>query len=170
MTAAKKQTKTAEPVPATMATTAKPETPKAATVSPSTPPPQPPTVTKQSQTIGKLKEAWTAKGIKLDQLTERQDGKFMLLQPAPDWPIIRIGPTGGIELPQIRSYAKALDAAIDGLAIWQKQQQRDAKKQSAAATTPAPPPAKPQPTPATKAETPAAKKARKDAALEASLA
>lgn len=45
----------------------------------------------------------------------------------------QFGPTGGVELPLIRSYTKAWDAAVDGLAIWQRQQARDAKKASIAA-------------------------------------
>jgi len=65
-------------------------------------------------------------------MTEKHDGKFCLLQPTPEWPLVRVGPTGGIELPQIRSYAKAWDAALDGLAVLTKQQQRDQKKAAAA--------------------------------------
>jgi len=149
----------------TVATTAKPETPK---IPAPTTPPQPTTATKQSQTVAKLKEAWMQKGINLDQLTEKPDGKFVLLQPTPAWPVIRIGPTGGIELPQIRSYAKAWDAALDGLAIFQKQQARDQKKATA---TSAPAAAKPQPAPApaAKPETPATKKQKANAAIEAQL-
>jgi len=55
---------------------------------------------------------------------------------AEGWPRVQIGPTGGIVLPQIRSYAKAWDAAMDGLAVYQKQRARDQKK--ATATAPAP--------------------------------
>jgi hypothetical protein len=164
--AAKKQTKAEPQQPASTAQA--PQAPKPMAAAP-TAQPQPPTANKQSQTVAKLKAAWTEKGIKLDQLTEKPDGKFVLLQPTPQWPVIRIGPTGGIELPQIRSYAKALDCATDGLAAWQKQQARDAKK-----TAPPPPPVagavKPQPAPVAKPESPAAKKARKDAALESALA
>jgi len=146
-------------------------TPATPTVEVKTQSAQPQPASKQSQTIVKLKEAWTAKGISLKELTEKQDGKFTLLQPTPEWPIVRVGPTGGVELPQIRSYAKAWDAAVDGLAVWQKQQQRD-KKKAATATSSAPPAqaAKPQSTSASKPETPTAKKARKDAAIEAQLA
>jgi hypothetical protein len=136
----------------------KPETP--------TPAP-PPVVTKQQATVAKLKAAWKEKGIKLDQLSERQDGKYTLLQPTSEWPVIRIGPTGGVELPAIRSYAKAWDAAVDGLAVWTKQQQRDHKKATQAAT---PAPAKPQPAPAAKPESPAVRKQKEHNKLEAALA
>jgi len=150
-----------------------PQAPKPMAAPPATQPqpqPQPTTATKQSATVAKLKEAWTTKGINLDQLSERQDGKFILLQLTPEWPIVRIGPTGGVELPQIRSYAKAWDAAVDGLALWTKQQQRDQKK-AAATSTPAPAQAKPQsPAPPVKPDTPAAKKAKDHQKLEASLA
>lgn len=134
-----------------------------------TPAPQP-TASKQSTTVTKLKATWLERKVNLDQLNERQDGKFVLLQPTPEWPLIRIGPTGGIELPQIRSYAKAWDAAVEGLAVWQKQQARDQKK-TATSTPPPAQTAKPQPpVPAVKPETVTARKARKDAALEAQLA
>ena len=143
--------------------------PATPTVEPKTQTAQPQPISKQSQTITRLKTAWTEKGISLKELVEKQDGKFILLQPTPNWPISRIGPTGGVELPQIRSYAKAWDAAVDGLAVYQKQQARDQKK----AATPSAPPAqaaKPQSTSAGKPETVTAKKARKDAALESALA
>jgi hypothetical protein len=91
---------------------------------------------KQMQTIEKLKEGWTAKGVDLSKLTVKDDGKFKLLVVAEGWPTVQIGPTGGIVLPQIRSYAKAWDAAMDGLAVYQKQRARDQKK--ATATAPAP--------------------------------
>jgi hypothetical protein len=84
----------------------------------------------------KLKEGWTAKGVDLSKLTVKDDGKFKLLVVAEGWPTVQIGPTGGIVLPQIRSYAKAWDAAMDGLAVYQKQRARDQKK--ATATAPAP--------------------------------
>jgi len=164
MTPKKQNTKT-EPAPTTMAQA--PQAPKPIAAPPTTQP-QPPTVTKQQATVARLKEAWTQKGINLDQLTERQDGKFILLQPTQQWPVIRVGPTGGVELPQIRSYAKAWDAAVDGLAIFQKQQARDQKKSTATA---APAQTKPQPpAPAAKPESPASKKAKDHQKLEASLA
>ena len=97
---------------------------------------------KQMQTIEKLKEGWTAKGVNLDKLTVKDDGKFKLVVVADGWPTVQIGPTGGISLPQIRSYAKAFDAAIDGLAVFEKQNAREAKK--ATATAPAPKAAAPE--------------------------
>ncbi|HUD64061.1 MAG TPA: hypothetical protein VMQ17_05780 [Candidatus Sulfotelmatobacter sp.] len=151
---------TSTPAPTTAAQA--PQAPKPAAI---TAQPQP--ANKQLATVAKLKAAWTEKGIKLDQLTERQDGKFMLLQPTTEWPIVRVGPTGGIELPQIRSYARAWDAAVDGLAVWTKQQQRDQKKAASSAPAQA---TKSQSAPAAKPETPAIRKARKDAALETALA
>lgn len=142
------------------------QAPKAPAPTPAT---QPQPANKQLATVAKLKAAWTEKGVKLDQLTEKPDGKFVLLQPTPDWPIVRIGPTGGVELLQIRSYAKAWDAAVDGLAVWQKQQVRDQKKASTAkpAATQA---AKPQPASVAKTETPGVRKQKEHRSLEAALA
>src|SRR5215831_7403018 len=68
--------------PATVAHEAKPM----ASTSPPTSAPQPPTANKQSQTVAKLKAAGTEKAIKLDQITEKQDGKYTLLQQTPEWP------------------------------------------------------------------------------------
>jgi len=141
-----------------------PATPAAQTTKPE---PQP---SKQQMTIGKLKQAWTEKGVDLAKLTEKQDGKFILLQPTPEWPIIRVGPTGGLELPQVRSFAKAWDAAVNGLAVWQKQQQRDAKKQAAASTKPSTPaPAAQTKKESSKAETPTQRKQKQDAEVERQL-
>jgi hypothetical protein len=152
--------------PAEPASTAQaPKAPKPDTPTPA-PAPQSVVTNRQTTTVAKLKAAWTEKGIKLDQLSERQDGKYTLLQPTSEWPIIRIGPTGGIELPQIRSYAKAWDAAVDGLAVWTKQQQRDHKRGASSA----PAAVKPQATPVAPKETPAIRKQKDHNKLEATLA
>jgi hypothetical protein len=97
---------------------------------------------KQQAMLDKLREGWTAKGVDLSKLEAKPDGKFMLVTVAEGWPVIQLGPTGGIVLPQIRSYARAWDAAMDGLAVFQKQQARDSKKQQA--TAPAQPAAEKQ--------------------------
>jgi hypothetical protein len=155
--AAKKQTK-AEPQPA--ASTAQAPKPMAAA-----PTAQPQPASKQLATVAKLKAAWTEKGVDLSKLTEKQDGKFVLLQPTPQWPLIRIGASGGIELPEIKSYPRAFDAAINGKELLEKQTARAAKKTAASAA----PAAKPQSAPAGKPETPAAKKHKANAAIEAQL-
>ena len=111
------------------------EQPKAEVKPAATPTPgaQAVAASKQQVTLDKLREAWTAKGIDLSKLEAKPDGKFLLVTVAPGWPVIQLGPTGGIVLPQIRSYAKAWDAAVDGLEVYQKQKARDAKKTSAVA-------------------------------------
>jgi hypothetical protein len=95
---------------------------------------------KQQQTIEKIKEGWTAKGVDLSKLAIKDDGKFKLLIVDAGWPTVQIGPTGGITVLELKSYAKAFDAAMDGLSLFQKQQAREQKK--AAAAAPAPPAAK----------------------------
>lgn len=129
-------------------------------------PPAPPSTqpSKQEQTIEKLRDAWTAKGVDLSKMAIKDDGKFKLLIVADNWPTISIGPTGGISVLELRSYAKAFDAAIEGLALYQKQQSRDAKKTAA----PAQPAPAPNPTPA-KPESTTQRKKRQDAAVEAKL-
>jgi len=151
-----------QPAPTTMA-----KAPEAAKPEAAKPPAQQP-ATKRSKTVAKLKTAWLEKGIKLDKLAEKQDGKFVILQPTPEWPVIRVGASGGIELPTIRSYARAMDAAVNGLELLKKQTERDQKK-----TAPPPPPvagtAQPQPAPAAKPETPTPRKQKANAAIEARL-
>src|ERR1700722_1788337 len=110
----------------------------AATVQPATAAPAQPN--KQTQTIEKLQEGWKAKGVDLSKLAIKDDGKFKLLIVDAGWPTVQIGPTGGITVLELKSYAKAFDAAMDGLSLYQKQQAREQKK--AAAAAPAPPAAK----------------------------
>lgn len=105
----------------------KPEVKAAAT------PATPSQFTKQMQTIDKLKEGWTAKGVALDKLTVKDDGKFKLVVVAEGWPTVQVGPTGGITVTELKSYAKAFDAAMDGLALYDKQKAREQKKEAAAA-------------------------------------
>jgi len=159
---------------------AKPDAPRPTTSTPTAPQPQAPAATpkaqevapmaaatpnKQRQTIDKLKAAWLERKIDIAKLTETQDGKFINVVVGEGWPVIAIGPTGGITLPQVRSYARAFDAAVDGLAIFQKQLARDAKKATTSATAAKPATA---PAPAAK-ETPTVRKQKQGAAVEAQL-
>jgi len=165
-----KRTENIMPKPKKQATpTPAPTTPQPTATAPAPTPTQPiaqksEAASKQRATINKLRDAWTARGVDLSKLTETQDGKFINVVVAEGWPIIRIGASGGVELPQVRSYAKAFDAAIDGLAIFQKQQARDQKKQGATAAKPA----TPANAPAAK-QTPTVRKQKQDAAVEAQL-
>jgi uncharacterized coiled-coil protein SlyX len=158
----KKQAATAKPAtqpqPAPAAPAPAP-TPAAATVAAPTPA-QP---SKQEATIAKLKDAWIERKVDLSKMQVKQDGKFVLITVADGWPVVQIGASGGIVLPEIRSYPKAFDAAVDGLAVYTKQKERDAKKATTVAVAPTPTPAQP------KAETPAAKKAKAHAQLEQTL-
>ena len=130
---------------------------------------QPTPANKQTATFDKLKEAWTAKGVDLSKMEVKPDGKFVLITVAAGWPAIHIGPTGGITLPQIRSYAKAFDAAVDGLALYEKQKARDTKKTAAPAPTPKAAPAPAAPAPAQPKETPTAKKGKAHQQIEQQL-
>jgi KTSC domain len=101
--------------------------------------PAQPVASKQDMVIAKLKEGWTAKGVNLDKLTIKDDGKFKLLVVDQGWPTVRLGSTGGITVVELKSYASAFDAAMDGLNLFQKQQAREAKKATTASAPPAPP-------------------------------
>ena len=154
------QTAEAKPEPATLETTAPaPQPGEKKEVVSHTPAP----VSKQMAMVDKLKAAWREARVDISKLEQKQDGKFVNLLVTPEWPIVQIGPTGGIALPQIRSYPKAWEAALNGLAIWTKQQARDQKKAAA-----------PAPQPEQKKEvthqTPTARKQEADAKLEAQLA
>ena len=92
-----------------------------------------PAPSKQQTTISQLLEGWKAKGVDLANLEQKQDGKFINLVVADGWPVVAVGPTGGINLPAIRSYSKPFDAAMDGKALLEKQTARDQKKATAAA-------------------------------------
>jgi septal ring-binding cell division protein DamX len=106
---------------------------------PATPAPVQPS--KQQQAIETLRAGWLQNGVNLDKLTVRDDGKFKLLVVADGWPTVRLGPTGGITVMELHSYAKAYDAAMNGKELFEKQQARDAKK--AVAAQPAAQPAAP---------------------------
>jgi len=92
---------------------------------------------KQEQTIAKLKEGWTAKGVDLSKLSIKDDGKFKLVIVAAGWPTCTVGPTGGLGVTELKSYTKAFDAAMIGKELYDKQKAREQKK-TAAAAPPAP--------------------------------
>ena len=108
---------------------------------PRPPPAAPAQPSKHQLAIEKLREGWTAKGVNLDKLSIKDDGKFKVSVVDQGWPRITIGPTGGIVVTDLKSYASAFDAAMDGLALYEKQKSREAKKQQA--TAPAQPVAQP---------------------------
>ena len=122
------------------------------------------TANKQTATFDRLKEAWIGRGADLSKMTTTMDGKFMLVTVGEQWPVIRIGASGGIELPAIKSYPKAFDAAIIGDQLLAKQVAREQKKTAATAA-----PAE-QPTADAQKATPATKKAKQHAELERQMA
>jgi hypothetical protein len=127
---------------------------------------QPTPANKQTATFDKLKAAWEARGVDLSKMTATPDGKYLDVIVTEGWPLIMIGASGGIVLPEIRSYAKAFEAAVDGLALFQKQLARDKKK---AAPAPAPNAAPAPAAPAPAKETVTQKKAKQGAAVEQQL-
>jgi len=159
----KKPDKPKEPAlaPTTMAKA--PEAPKPATA----PTAQPQPANKQQTTIGLLIEGWTKKGIDLSHIEVKDDGKYKLIVPGAGWPTIRIGASGGIELPEIKSYPRAFDAAINGKELLEKQTSRAAKKSASSAPAQT---SKPQSAPAAKPETVTARKQKEHRNLEVALA
>jgi len=97
-------------------------------------------VSKQQQAIETLRAGWTARGVNLDKLTVRGNGKFTLLVVADGWPTVRLAPTGGITVLELKSDTKAFDAAMNGKELYDKQKAREQEK--ATATAPAQPAAK----------------------------
>jgi hypothetical protein len=127
-----------------------------------------PTINKQTETLNKLKALWTARGITLEKMEVRQDGKYVLVTVAAGWPEIKIGPSGGGEIPALRSYQKFFDACIVADELLKKQAERDAKKASPA--TPAKPESTREVAPAAGSkETPAKKKAKQHEAIESRM-
>ena len=111
------------------------EQPKAEEVK-ATPAAAPATISKQQLTIVALAEAFKAqRGIEVKPEMLKQDGEYVNLLIGKEWPTIRIGNSGGITVMELKSYAKAFDAAIQGDTLLAKQTAREQKK--VAATAPA---------------------------------
>lgn len=153
------------------------------------------TPSKQDAVLAQLREAWAARGVDLSHLETRTEGKTLIVKVGEAWPLVHIGFAGGLEIPEIRSYQKAMDAAVIGDELLKKQTERDAKRTNGT-TAPAPKPIEVQiaevekliadataklnklreqqkataTAEAPKAETPAAKKQKQHADLEAKMA
>jgi hypothetical protein len=166
MTPSKKQSHEPKPAAQPQSTPAV-QQPAAAPVAAETPKPQAaaPAPSKQMQTVDTLVQGWKAKGVDLSKLTQVQDGKFINLVVAEGWPVVAVGPTGGINLPAIRSYNKPYDAALEGKALLEKQTARDAKK-----AAPAPAKAQAAQTEQPKPETTTQRKAKASDQIEKQLA
>lgn len=132
--------------------------------------PPAPVISRQRQTINKLRDAWKERGVDMSKLTETIDGKFINVVVGEGWPLVAVGPTGGLELPTIRSYAKAFDAAVIADQLLAKQTTRDLKKQATAKapTAPAAAPSEMKEASSSK-ETVTARKQKQDAAVEKQL-
>lgn len=116
---------TPEVTPAAPATPVQPEEKKAA---------EPVAVSKQQlavmQLVVGLKQERQIE-VKAEQLV--QDGKFINVT-LPGWPVIAIGPSGGYNLPQVKSYPKAdLATMLTADARYAKQLERETKKTAAPA-------------------------------------
>ena len=143
----KAQKKAAERAKKATATEVQPEPaveqPKPEVKATATPAPATTQSSKQQQTVEKLTVAFREQRqieVKPEMLI--QDGKYLNLLIGKEWPVIAIGPTGGISLPVIKSYPKAFEAALQGDKLLAKQNEREAKK--AASATPAPKAATPE--------------------------
>ena len=102
---------------------------------------QPATPSKQQQTIEKLTVALRQlRQIEVKPEMLRQDGKYILINIGPTWPVMRIGANGGVVLPDIKSYKEGLDTWVKADELLARQTAREAKKTQA--TAPAQPPAK----------------------------
>jgi len=134
--------------------------------------PKPSTPSKQEATISQLIEGWKAKGLDPNQITVKQDGKYLVAVVGDGWPEVHVGPTGGVSLPAIRSYQKPYDAAMIGKALLEKQTARDQKKAAPAAPSKAKAaeaPKQPAVAPETPKQTPTAKKAKAHSQIEERL-
>jgi hypothetical protein len=120
-------------------------------------------VGRQQITLDKLRLAWTERKVDLSKMTVTADGKFLNVKVGEGWPMIQIGTAGGIDIPAVKSFPKAWDAALIANELFAKQTAREAKKTA----TPAPKAAV-QPE-AKKAETPTQKKQRVGAEVESKL-
>src|SRR5580700_5443295 len=103
---------------------------------------KPEAVSKQQLSIMKLTIALREqRQVEVKPEMLKQDGKFILLLIGKEWPVIRIGASGGIEVgplthpPVIKSYQNAFQAAVDGDKLLAKQNAREQKR--AQATAPA---------------------------------
>lgn len=123
------------------------------------------TPSKQQMTLDNLKQAWTKRGVDLSKMQTKVDGKYLFVIVGDGWPEVRIGTAGGIDLPQIKSYPKAWDAAVEADKLWAKQVAR-AQKAAAPAPTTTKPAAQPSEKKEESKQTPASKKAAEHAQLE----
>jgi hypothetical protein len=171
MTAAKKQD--AQPPKPAVPQTPAPPPATPTTEAPTAPAPAAAVATtlgasKQQMSLAKLKEGWTAKNIDLSKLQAKVDGKYLNVQVDETWPLITIGPGGGINIPAIKSYTSPFDAAMDAKTLLAKQVARDAKP-AAPVVVKVVANVVPDQAKAGEAVTPAQKKKQADAALEQKL-
>jgi hypothetical protein len=99
--------------------------------------------TKQQLTIEKLIATLVElRKISAKKIDMRNEGSKVIMLIAANWPAVEIGRAGGINIPALKSYASAFEAAIHGDELLAKQQQREAKALAAKAAPPTPPVAK----------------------------
>jgi hypothetical protein len=88
---------------------------------------QPPAPTKQELTLMKLSVELAKRNVTVKPEMLSKDGKFLVLNIGAEWPEIRIGNGGGIDLPAIKSYPNAFAAAVEADKLLAKQNARAQK-------------------------------------------
>jgi hypothetical protein len=172
MTAAKPNKNVSKPRATPTAATPAPvvEQPKAAAEQPQSAPAvapaaetKPATPSKAQMTLMRLSVELAKRNVTVTPEMLKMDGKFLVLQIGDAWPRIQIGPGGGIDLPEIKSYPKAFDAAVIADELFAKQQKRGQPK---SATAPA---VEAQPKKDDAKQTPAQAKEQQHAEIEKKL-
>jgi len=88
---------------------------------------------KQKATVERLTLALNARNLDGMEINMSEEGNFLYVLvtgTAKPFPQIRIGKLGGIELPEIKSYPEAFEAAVNGDELLEKQSNREAKREA----------------------------------------
>lgn len=125
-------------------------------------------LTKQTKVVAELLAAMKTAGLEASQ---KNDGKYIVISVA-SWgpmPTIVVGASGGLAIPEVKSYSRAdVATMLKAKEMFDRQQARAEKKAIAATAAPAPAKETVQPE-QKKAESTTQKRARQDAQIEAQL-
>ena len=84
--------------------------------------------TKQTETLEQLKKQWEEREVEVEAVEVIEEAGKVVVAVGDGWPVIQIGKQGGVDIPQLKSYADGKEAAVVADQLLAKQTEREAKR------------------------------------------
>ena len=84
--------------------------------------------TKQTEVVEQLKKQWEARDVEVEAIEVIEEAGKVVVAVGDGWPVVQIGKQGGVDVPQLKSYADGKEAAVVADQMLAKQTEREVKR------------------------------------------